>query len=168
MADRKAVSTASRSSRPWLRRSWKTTCRIRSTSRATSFWIASAVFLLGRGQGLLHGPQLADLFIDIEQLIAQFPEAPAFSDFALCFGQTGGRGKCFGDRFALQLACQSIGGAMAGITGPVAMTVWISTTTTGSGNGARAHVAQLGDLRLNDSTTAFQVNQRIGHEQPPY
>ena len=47
MADRKAVSTASRSSRPFLRRSWKTMRRNRSTSRATSCWMACAVFFPG-------------------------------------------------------------------------------------------------------------------------
>ena len=52
---------------------------------------------------------------------------------------------------------------MAGITGTMAMTVRISTTTTSSGNGTGSHIAQLGDLQLHSGATAFQVNQRVGH-----
>jgi hypothetical protein len=57
MADRKAVSTASRSSRPLLRRSWKAIRRNRSASRTTSYRIACALFFLGRLLGLLYGSQ---------------------------------------------------------------------------------------------------------------
>ena len=91
---------------------------------------------------------------------------PAFGDLALRFGQTGQRGKRFGDGLAIHLACQPVVRAVAGITGPAAMTVWISTTTTSSRNGARPHVTQLGDLQLHSGATAFQVNQRVGHVQP--
>ncbi len=49
---------------------------------------------------------------------------------------------------------------MAGIAGPMAVAVWIPTTATCSGNGARAHVAQLSNLRLNGGAPAFQVKQR--------
>jgi hypothetical protein len=100
----------------------------------------------------------------MEQLIAQIAETLTLGDLTLRFGQTSGRGKCLGDGLALHLACQSIVRAVARIAGPMAMTVWSSTTTTGSSNGARAHVAQLGDLQLNVRTTTFQVNQRVGHE----
>jgi len=100
-------------------------------------------------------------------LIAQFPEVLAFGNLALRFGQTGRGGKRFGDGFAIHFASQSIVGAMAGITGPMAMTVGIPTTPTCSRNGARPHVTQLGDLRLNGGATAFQINQRVGHVQPP-
>src|ERR1035437_4143124 len=163
MAERTAISMASKSRCPDLRRPLKMTCNNRSTSRATSRRIASAVFFLGCWRDLLHGPQLADLFIDIQQLIAQFPEALALGDLALRFRQTGRRGKCFGDGFAIHLACQSIVGAVAGITGPMAVTVWISTTTTCSRNGARPQVTQLGDLQLNGGAAAFQVNQSVRH-----
>src|SRR6202035_1841691 len=55
--------------------------------------------------------------------------------------------------------------AVAGITGPMAMTVWVFTTTTCSGNTAGPHVAQLGDLQLHSGATAFQVHQkRVGHK----
>jgi hypothetical protein len=96
-------------------------------------------------------------------LIAQFPEAPTFGDFALRFSQTSGRGKGFGDGLALHLASQSKIWAVARITGSVTMTVGIPTTATGSGNGTRAHVAQLGDLGLNGGATAFQIGQRAWH-----
>src|ERR1700694_2615704 len=49
----------------------------------------------------------------------------------------------------------------------MAMTVWISATTTGSSYGARPHVAQLGDLHLNGGAAGFQVGERVRHEQPP-
>src|SRR5450759_635866 len=162
MAERTAISMASISERPVLRRPLKRTRNNWSTSRATSFWIASAVFFLGCWRDLLHWPQLADLFIDIQQLIPQFAEALALGDLALRFRQAGRRGKCFGDGFAIHLARQSIVGAVAGIPGPMAMTIWISTTPTCSRNGARAHVTQLRDLRLHGVATGFQVNQRSG------
>jgi len=91
-------------------------------------------------------------------LIAQFPEALAFGDLALRFGQTSRRGKRFGDGFAFHLARQSIVRAVAGIAGPMAMAVRISTMATCSGNGTGPHVTQLGDLQLNGGATAFQVN----------
>jgi hypothetical protein len=91
-------------------------------------------------------------------LIAQFPEALAFSDLTLRFGQTGEGGKRFGDGLAFHLASQSMVGAMARVTVPMAMTVWISTTTTSCRNRARPHVTQLGDLQLNSGATAFQVS----------
>jgi hypothetical protein len=119
---------ASKSKRPVLRRTPKITRRSWSPSQATSLRNASAVFFLGRRRDLLHRPQLADLFIDIQQSIAQFPEALAFGDLALSFGQAGWVGKRPGDGFAIHFACQSRVGAMAGITGLMAMTVRIFTT----------------------------------------
>ena len=106
----------------------KMTCSSWSTSRATSWRIASAVFFPGLLADLLHRPHLADLFIDIRQLIAQFPEAPALGDLALRFRQAGRRGKCLGDGLAIHLACQPKVGTMAGIARPVAMAVRISAT----------------------------------------
>src|SRR5260370_42565706 len=158
MAERTAISMASRSKCPVLRRALKMTRSSWSTSRATSFWIFSTVFFLGRRRGFLHWPQFADLFIDLQQLIAQFPEVLAFGNLALRFGQTGRGGKRFGDGFAIHFASHSIVGAMAGITGPMAMTVWLPTTPTCSRNRARPHVTQLGDLRLNGRATAFRIN----------
>src|SRR5260370_7086631 len=49
----------------------------------------------------------------------------------------------------------------------MAMTIWISATTTGSSYGATPHVAQLGDLHLNGGAAGFQVGERVRHEQPP-
>ena len=54
---------------------------------------------------------------------------------------------------------------MAGITGQMAMTVWISSTTARSCNGARPHVTQLADLQLNNGAAAFQVSQRVRHDR---
>jgi hypothetical protein len=105
---------------------------------------------------------LANLFIDLQQLIAQFPEALAFSDLALRFGQTGGGRERFGDGLAIHLASQSMIGAVARVTVPMAMTVWISTTTTSRRNGARPHVTQLGDLQLNSGATVFQPVRESG------
>src|SRR4051812_35305532 len=56
---------------------------------------------------------------------------------------------------------------MAGITGPVAVAIWVSATTTRSGNRSRPHIAQLRDLRLNGRTAILQGTQRIGHVEPP-
>jgi len=58
-------------------------------------------------------------------LIAQFPEALAFGDLSprFSFSQTGGRGKRFGDGFALHFAREPIVGTVAGIGVPMATTV---------------------------------------------
>jgi len=56
-------------------------------------------------------------------LIAQFPEALAFGDLSPRFSQTGGRGKRFGDGFALHFAREPIVGTVAGIGVPMATTV---------------------------------------------
>jgi hypothetical protein len=45
----------------------------------------------------------------------------------------------------------------------MAMTVRISATPTCSSNRTRAHVAQLGDLRLNGGAAIFKFNQRVVH-----
>ena len=50
---------------------------------------------------------------------------------------------------------------MAGITGPMAMTVWTSTTTTCSGNGAGSHITQLGNLQLDSGTRVCDMNGTI-------
>ena len=90
-------------------------------------------------------------------MIPQFAKAVELGNFALRFGQAGGSGKRFGDGFAIQLACEAVVGTVAGITGTVAMTVWIPTKTASSGDGAGAHVTQQGDLVLNGGTAGFQV-----------
>src|SRR4051812_20946764 len=56
---------------------------------------------------------------------------------------------------------------MAGITGPVAVAIGVSATTTRSGNRSRPHIAQLRDLRLNGRTAILQGTQGIGHVEPP-
>src|ERR1019366_6187971 len=99
------------------------------------------------------------------QLMAQFPEALALGDLAPRFRQAGRSGKRLGDGLSIHLTCQSIVGTVAGITGLMAVTVWIATTTTCSRNGARPQVTQLGDLQLNGGATAFQVNQRVRHDR---
>jgi len=93
-------------------------------------------FFLGRRPGPSHWPQPADLFINVQKLLSQFPEALTFGNLALRFGQTSRRGKRLGDRFPVHLACQPVVGTVAGLTGPMAMTVWISTAPNCFRNGA--------------------------------
>jgi hypothetical protein len=52
---------------------------------------------------------------------------------------------------------------MAGVTRAMAMTVWISATTAGSGYRARPHVTQLNDLHLNGCAARFQIGERVSH-----
>jgi hypothetical protein len=82
MVARIAISTASRSSLPVLRCSWKMRRSIALTSRAISCWIVSAVFFLRR-QNLFDRPHPADFFIDLNQILAQFPEAVKLRHFFL-------------------------------------------------------------------------------------
>jgi hypothetical protein len=137
----------------------------RTTSRTTAFWIASAVFFLGRRRDLSYRSQPADLLIDVQQLLTQFPEALAFGNLTLRFGQTRRRGKGFRDRFPVHLTRQSVVGTMARV--PMAMTGRISTTATCSRDGTRAHIAQLADLHLKGGTTILKLSQGVGHLQPP-
>jgi hypothetical protein len=105
-----------------------------------SFRIASAVFFLGRRCGLSYGPQRADLLIDGQQLLTQFPKALTLGNLPPRFGQTCRRGKHFRDRFPVHFTRQPVVGAMTCVTVLMAMTVRVSTTAPGSGNGTCAHI----------------------------
>ena len=68
--------------------------------------MASAFFL--RGEGILHRPCAADLFIDVQQIAAQFPETVIPGNFILRFAQGGRRREGFGCGFAIYLAGKAI------------------------------------------------------------
>ena len=78
----------------------------------------------------LHWSQPADLFVDVQKLLDQLSEAPAFVNLALLFSQTGQRGKPLADRLAFHLGYQPALGTVAGLTGSMAMTVRIPTGST--------------------------------------
>jgi hypothetical protein len=80
------------------------TCKSCSTSRATSWRIASAVFFLSCRLFLQNRPQAADLFIHFQQLLAQLPKTMVLLDLALCLAQGSIGRKSLCHRLALHLA----------------------------------------------------------------
>jgi hypothetical protein len=89
MAERTAISMASRSRWPDWRQAGKTRRSSRSTSRATSFWIVSAVFFLGVEGFLVDWTQTANRGIHLDGLIREPLEIPKLRDFALGLARGG-------------------------------------------------------------------------------
>src|ERR1017187_8142760 len=107
MAERTAISMASRSRCPDLRRPLKMTRNNWSTSRAISFWIASAVFFLWRKHIRFGRAQLADLRVDLDQFLRQVLQFPEFSDFSFGLSRCGLVGQGFGNSLAVDLEGQA-------------------------------------------------------------
>lgn len=100
-----------------LARAAAITFRKRPTSRATSFWIARAVFSAARGNPFARGggALAADGKIDVEELARELPELAISGDFALGFAAGGLAGKAFGDGLAAALVGEVPMGPVAGL-----------------------------------------------------
>src|SRR5580700_8815417 len=59
------------------------------------FFLAGPAALL-----LFHRAKCTDLFVNADQILAEFPEPMKLSDLLLCLAQRGGIGKRFGHAFA--------------------------------------------------------------------
>src|SRR5438067_1674398 len=141
MAARKAISTASRSMLPVCFRSAKMRASSVVTSRAISWWIASAVFFLRR-QGLFGRSQSADVLIDFHKSAVQFLIFPKLSDLLFRLFHRCGRRQRLADGLALYLVSQAQGRAVARIVRLGAMTGRLATATHDSGNRTGPEVAE--------------------------
>src|SRR5207245_8670213 len=131
MSERIAISTASRSKWPVLRRPAKMTRNKWSTSRVISRWIASAVFFLGRerlGGILLLRPQAADLFAELHKGMAQFLKLAKLLDFSFGFAHRARCGQRLGYGLALGLKGEPQIRSVPGVTGTSTMTTGLATT----------------------------------------
>jgi hypothetical protein len=89
----------------------------------------SAVFFLRR-QRVFDRPQSADLFIDLNQILAQFPEAVELCHFLLRLAQGDRRGEGLGNSLTLDLPRQSVEWAVSRIAIFPAMTAGVSATSS--------------------------------------
>ena len=94
--------------------------------------------------------------MDVQQIVAQFPETGILGDFILRFAQSDWRRERFGYGLAVHLAGEAIEGSMAGIVVVMAMAAWIAAAAASSRNGSGTPIAQLGDLALEGCTLRFQ------------
>ena len=113
MAERTAISMASRSRCPVLRRPLKMTRSSWSTSRAISWRIASAVFFLWRLRLLLDWPQVANLSTHVDKLTAELLEFAKLGDLPFGLVDSGRVGERFRNGLALDLEGQAEIGAVA-------------------------------------------------------
>jgi hypothetical protein len=128
-----------------MRSSW-------STWPVSSFWIASEVFFLGRRRGFSHGPEFADLRVDLNELLTELPIVAKLRHLTLRFGERRRTRKGLGDSFAINLVSEPIRRSMRGLVGKVAAAVRLATAARSGGDGAGAKIAQTSQL-MHDSGT---------------
>jgi len=162
MAERIAISTASKSRPPLLRRSEKRSCSRCSTSRLISCWMISAVFFRWRQLLLFGRPQATQAGVHLHKFSAQLLPSAICLNLALGFASCGRRGKGLGHRLALLFVSQPKIGSVPGILGAVAMAMGVATAPSGGRDRTGPEVAQLGDFPQQGSFLVLQGGQRIG------
>jgi hypothetical protein len=166
MAERTAISMASRSRRLDLGRPLKMTRSSWSTSRATSCRIVSAVFFL-RSQRFLDGPQTTDLLADFHQFAGEFAEVTKLAGLLLGLAH-GGRGRQgLGDGLAVTLVGETQAGSVTGIIRLGTVAVRFPTAPHRADDGAGTHVFDIGQGVEQIGAMRFQGGERVGHEVPP-
>jgi len=108
---------------------------------------------------------MADLLIDLQKGAAQLLKPTEFGDFPLGFALRDGSGKGFGNGLAFALVSETVMGSMAGVVGPMAMTMGIPTAAASWGDGTWAEVTQTGDLIEQCLPAGFQGSQGFGHKR---
>jgi len=88
---------------------------------------------------------VTDLGVGFDKLAAEFLELPKLRYFALGLVDSGGTWQRLGDGLAVRFVREPEIGAVARLTGLMAVTNWLATATRGVRNGARAQVAELRD-----------------------
>ena len=141
--------------RPVLRRSWNTTRKNCSTSRVISCRIASTVFFQLRFCPLIERPQTADLRVGSQKLASELLEFPELFHFSLGFLDRRRGGQRFRDGLPIDLIGEPEIGAVTGLTGLMAVTLWLTAATRGARNAAGAKVAELCDALSNHFTSLF-------------
>src|SRR5580704_6059212 len=106
----------------------------RQAAEARSFLVrlpagSSPPFFFLRRQRVFHRPGAADLFVDLKQFAAQFPEPLKGLDLALRLAQIGGGSEGFSNRFPLHFAREPEVGAVGRLVGLMTTALWFTTTT---------------------------------------
>jgi hypothetical protein len=131
-----------------------------STSRATSFWIASAVFFLWRKHIRFGRAQLADLCVDLNQFLMQALQSPEFSDLSFGLSRCGLAGQGFGNSIAVELEGQAEIGTVAWILGLMAMAAEFATFASSGSDRSTPQIAPSRGLIGNVDALLFQKFQR--------
>jgi hypothetical protein len=150
-----AISVASKSSRPVLRRSSNTTRRNCSTSRAISFRISSTVFFHSASASPSIGRQMADRRVGPQKLMGELPEFAELLDFPLRFLDRRRGWQGLRDGLAFGHIGEPEIGAVAWLAGLMTATVRLTTPTGRAGNAAGAKIAELRDTLSNRFTSLF-------------
>jgi hypothetical protein len=88
---------------------------------------------------------VTDLGVGFDKLATEFLELPKLRHFALGLVDSGGTWQRLGDGLAVRFVRKPEIGAVARLTGLMAVTAWLATATRGVRNGARTKVAELSD-----------------------
>jgi hypothetical protein len=155
---------ASRSRRPCLRSSAKATWSKRSTSRETSWWIASAVFF-PVPLGVLDGTKATDFFVDLDEVTAEFLVLAELADFALGFANRSGAGWGFGDGLAGGFVGEPESGTVARIAGSSAMASWLAAAAYDARDATGPEILKRGDIGDQAGAIEFEIGNGLGHER---
>jgi len=114
----------------------------------------------------LDGAQLADAFVDLQQLGAECLEAAEAIHLALGLADLGWIGERVLDRLAVDLARQAHERAMAGVQIAGAGAVGLAAAAELGMHGTGPEVAQLGNLEDDLRAALFECRQGVWHRGP--
>jgi hypothetical protein len=103
-------------------------------------------FSLGRLLSLLHGPQAADLSINVDQLARQGLELAELNDFTFRLTDGCRRWQILCNRLPIDFLGELKMRAVSGVIGFGAMTTGTATAPGRTGDGTRLEVAEFGNL----------------------
>jgi hypothetical protein len=115
----------------------------------------------------LERARLADLLVDLQQLLRQFTKAVIGLDLALCLLQRGRAGKGFGNCLSLYFTGQAEVRTMSGLMGLMAATRGLATAAAGSGDRSAAKVGQPEHFLEEGVALLFQLDEGIWHGFDP-
>jgi len=104
---------------------------------------------------LFHGPQPTNLLVDGHQFGAELLQAMKLGHLSLGFAESGGAGKAFGHRLAVQAAGETELRVMARIIGLSAMAGGLATAPGDGGNGTGSQVTKTLELVQQLGTVGF-------------
>jgi len=143
MAERTAISTASKSKPPVFCRCQKIRSSSCATSRLISSRSVSAVFFYRHDFLSRDGAQAADLLVDLDQLLRQALKAAKFSNFPFSFAYGTERREGLSNRFAGDFLGESAMGTVSRIIRLSAMAIELATASVDGGDRAGLKIAEL-------------------------
>src|SRR5580693_466356 len=121
-------------------------------------------FLTGPAALLLfHRAKRTDLFVNADQILAEFPEPMELGDLLLCLAQRGGIGKRFGHAFAGDPPGQTELRVVTGIVRLGAMAGWLTAAAYHSGNRTGPQIAETAEFFEEFGSILFQFTQGFSH-----